>query len=705
MIHRLRILTPLAFAIAALPALASPGTEAGFNEKPRFLGPIVALATDGVADDLLTAGLGRAGIQSVTPPAVSAVPTAAELRRLAIYNNYRALVDTTTAGGFGTLFGPMVSVSASGQVSSMGDGKIAGTEYLGYSSRRGDGRKVTLMVQVPAHFDPKKPCIVTGTSSGSRGVYGAIGTSGEWGLQKGCAVAYADKGTGNGMHDLARNTVGLIDGTRADAAAAGSASHFTADLSASERAAFLAQWPNRVAVKHAHAKYNDEAQWGRDTLDAVRFAFFVLNEQYGKRTRKGVVRTIIEPTTVVIAASVSNGGGAALAAAEQDEGKLIDGVAVGEPQIQLRENDRVTVRRGNQVRHGSGRPLYDYTTYANLLQPCATLSPRAAGSPGAAFVPAALAANRCEALAAQGLVSGATAAEQGDSALEALLAYGWEPESIPLTASHYAFAVPAIALTYANSYGRFGVDERVCNFSFAAVDTAVDTAGVPVPWPAALEATSFASGNGIPPAAGLQIINDAAAGGPRRDAASISASTGKFDFNVDGARCLRALWTENSIEARRVRAGVEAVRVSGDLNGKPAIIVHGRADALVPVGFTSRPYLAMNQMEERGRSRLRYIEVTNAQHFDAFIGSTLLPGYDTSFVPLHVYVRQALDMMYEHLSANAPLPPSQVVRTTPRAGTPGAAVAISAANVPPISANPLAGDRITVRHGEVFVPD
>ena len=33
------------------------------------------------------------------------------------------------------------------------------------------------------------------TSSGSRGVYGAIST-GEWGLKKGCAVAYTDKGAG-----------------------------------------------------------------------------------------------------------------------------------------------------------------------------------------------------------------------------------------------------------------------------------------------------------------------------------------------------------------------------------------------------------------------------------------------------------------------------------------------------------------------------
>ena len=81
---------------------------------------------------------------------------------------------------------------------------------------------VTLMVQVPASFNPAKACIVTGTSSGSRGVYGAIGSSGEWGLKRGCAVAYADKGTGMGVHDLLDDTVNLIDGTRTTADLAGS---------------------------------------------------------------------------------------------------------------------------------------------------------------------------------------------------------------------------------------------------------------------------------------------------------------------------------------------------------------------------------------------------------------------------------------------------------------------------------------------------
>ena len=48
----------------------------------------------GASDDLLTAGLGAAGLQAAFPGAID--PTdPAQLRRLAIYNNYRPLVDIT----------------------------------------------------------------------------------------------------------------------------------------------------------------------------------------------------------------------------------------------------------------------------------------------------------------------------------------------------------------------------------------------------------------------------------------------------------------------------------------------------------------------------------------------------------------------------------------------------------------------------------
>jgi hydroxybutyrate-dimer hydrolase len=46
-----------------------------------------------------------------------------------------------------------------------------------------------------------------------------------------------------------------------------------------------------------------------------------------------------------------------------------------------------------------------------------------------------------------------------------------------------------------------------------------------------------------------------------------------------------------------------------------------------------------------------------------------------------------------------------VVRTSPRGGAPGAAPAITTANVPPISATPAAADAITYSSNVLSVPD
>ncbi len=154
-----------------------------------------------------------------------------------------------------------------------------------------------------------------------------------------------------------------------------------------------------------------------------------------------------------------------------------------------------------------------------------------------------------------------------------------------------------------------------------------------------------------------------------------------------------------------IRANVDLIKRNGNLRGKPAVIVHGRADTLVPVNHTSRPYYALNKATESGGSRLAYYEVTNAQHFDAFIDNAAAPGYDSRLVPLHRYFIQAMDIVWNNLKSGAAIPPSQVVRTTPRGGTPGAAPAITAANVPPISASPAATDTITFANNVLTIPE
>jgi hydroxybutyrate-dimer hydrolase len=678
------------------------GGAAAVNVRPDFImGTISMVSYNGTTDDLATAGLGKTGLAGASPAAADPLnPTAAELRKIAIYNNYRALVDVNSPnGGYGTLYGPNVDVNGNATTN---EGKIAGTEYLAFADDGTGMQNVTLMVQIPTTFDRNNPCIVTATSSGSRGVYGAIGTAGEWGLKHGCVVAYADKGSGAGFHELATNTVNTITGVRQSAATAGKNSNFTANVAAGDLATFNAATPNRLAVKHAHSQQNPEKDWGRDTLRAVKFALYQLNEERGDAASAGLhLATFTPGNTIVIASSASNGAGAALQAAELDTEGLIDGVAVSEPSIQLQPNPALTVTRGATTLVGTGRPLYDYFTTANLYQPCAALSPAAAAGPGAALVAAALATNRCASLKAKGLLTATDTAGQALESLNILHAAGWQADSDVLHASLYALATPAIAATYSNTYGRFGVLDNLCGLSFAATDAT----NKPVAIAPATLAVIFGTANGVPPGGGVNVVNNLSVGGPLRDPVSISPSTGLLDYDIDAAICQRNLYTGTDANTTRVKTGINELLRTANLHGKPAIIVHGRNDGLIPVPFTSRPYFGQNKITEGTSSQLTYIEVTNAQHFDTFIDNAAVPGYDSRFVPLHYYFVKAMDAMYARLKSNTPLPPSQVVRTVPRGGTPGAAPALTLANVPPISATPATGNQITFSNNTVTIPD
>ncbi|MBN3787715.1 D-(-)-3-hydroxybutyrate oligomer hydrolase [Burkholderia sp. Ac-20353] len=691
--RRVRFGAALATAVTMLGACNGNDT-AESNRQPDFIaGSVRTTAYDGASDDLLTAGLGKTGLASATPPGFAnpARPTAAELRRLAIWSNYRALVDMSANGGYGRFWGPNVDLDGN---DTLGEGRIAGTEYLAYSDD-GSGRKnVTLLVQVPASFDPAQPCIVTATSSGSRGVYGAISAAGEWGLKRGCAVAYNDKGGGNGAHELGSDTVTLIDGTLANAVLAGNASLFTANATSSELTAFNTQFPNRYAFKHAHSQQNPEQDWGHVTLQAVEFAYWALNEQFGPLIdgkRHGVRYRPGDITT--IAASVSNGGGAALAAAEQDTRNWITAVVVGEPQVNVRMAPNALVRQGGAPVPSFGRPLADYATLANLLQPCAAAASALAGAPYLSALPQAvmqsIRAQRCATLATAGLVAGADLQSEAADALAQLHAAGYLADSDPLQAPMWdSQAIPAIAVTYANAYTRSRVVDNLCNFSFATTNPATGAVAPPAtsPMPGV-----FGAGNGVPPTNGISLVFNTGA------ATGVDHRLATPDASFAGALCLRRLWTNGMLN---LPANVDAVRVNANLQGKPAIIVHGRSDALVPVNHASRAYVAQNSISEGGRSQLAFYEVTNGQHFDAFLP---VAGFDTRFVPVHYYDLQALNLMWRHLKNGVPLPPSQVIRTVPRGGTPGAAPALTGANLPPISTAP-GGNAITAGAGAIDVP-
>src|SRR4030088_1009625 len=590
---------------------------------------------DGVTNDLLTAGLGKTGLGSPIPPGFADPlhPTAEELRRSAIYNNYRALIDPTPGGGYGTLYGP--NVTADGTATT-GEGLIAGDEYLAFE-KDDDGRaNVTMMVQVPDSFDPMNSCIVTAPSSVSRGVYGAIATASEWGLKHGCAVAYTDKGTGTGAHDLQNNTVNLMRGERADAAQAGDDSNFTARLSDSQRALFNAATPNRFAFKHAHSQQNPEKDWGDNVLRSIKFAFKMLNEKFQGR---GIV--IDKRNTIVIASSVSNGGGASVRAVEQDDDHLIDGLAVGEPNVNPKFSSRFTIAQsGYPPLAAHSRPLMDYITLVNVFQGCADLAPANATAP-LNFAPSA---PRCANLHAKGLLASTTTPDQATEAQKIINDFGiLREQNLVQPGYWFANVSQSISVTYANAYGRFSVLDNLCNYSLAAT-----AAGVPAPLAPAAEAQIFGTSNGIPPTSGISLINNAAPGGPREDRSSTP------DQNLDGALCLRSLaigrdaatgaplGATQGPQAHRIGEGVEDIIASGDLHRVPAIFVTGRNDGILPPTFAPRAYFGLNNLVEGSRSPLRYYEVTNAQHLDSF---NAIAGYNAMFIPLHRYFVQAMDLM------------------------------------------------------------
>jgi hydroxybutyrate-dimer hydrolase len=661
---------------------------------------------DGKRDDLLSAGLGKFGLKkdafgktfSHGNPAGpwekapifldNELPTPSELRRRAIYNNYRALLDMSTGhptAYYGELYGP--GVDAGG-----GEGGVAGEEYHALADNR-----VTMMVQIPWDFDVNNPCIVTAPSSGSRGIYGAIGTVGEWGLKRGFAVVYTDKGAGIGVHNLKTDTVNLVTGERCKVAETGNRANFIAvSENDDERLRILETfnrgYPDRVAYKHAHSGNNPEKDWGKYVLQSIKFAFYVLNKKFSDTPLR-----FTKENTIVIASSVSNGGGASIRAAEQDREGLIDGVAVGEPNVCPVYNDSFSIVQGN------GRPfkdhsnnLLDYMTLLNVFQPCACLAPELEGAP---FNPwyhledyRKLAENRCISLGKKGFLKSEGIVEQARESQKIINDYGILPEQNILQPSHHTFdIIRSISVTYANQYGRFDVTDNLCGYSFGATlkdNDGADDSGMAVGDPIHLgkeqEAKLFCDQNGVPPFQSVSLINNASVGGPKEDRISISPSTQIQDQNLDGALRLRSLVTgkEHHSEVKRVKQGIEEVRASGDLHGLPAVL---------PPNHTSRAYFGLNRVVEGATSNLHYYEVTNAHHLDTF--NLFYSKVSLFYAPLHHYFIGALDLMYDHLRNGTPLPESQVIRTSP-----------PKQKLPDISENPEVKDIIRFEDSQVKIP-
>jgi len=553
-------------------------------------------------DDLLTAGLGLAGLRG--PPATFAnadAPTPPELRRRAIQAAWKAIADLGPLGGYGELYGS--------------DASVAGREFHAFAKLPNANSPHRMLVQIPDGFDASARCLVVTASSGSRGIYGAIALAGAWGLARGCAVAYTDKGAGSGYFDTASSTGSALDGTRA---AVGDADLEFVPGSISAEAG--------IAVKHAHSGDNPEADWGRHVLQAAKFGLAMLDRAFPQAA------PFTAHNTRIIAVGLSNGAGAVLQAAGLDEEGTLAGVVALAPNVNVPDAD-------------ASRVLYDYATEAALLLPCALTDARFDAVPFARVqgqLPPAW-TGRCASLRAAGLLEGGATRAQAAEALERLRAGGWSDPALACAASTTAFDLwRSLAATYASSYLRTGVGNMPCGFRFDAHDASGRTRA-PAP---AERAAWWSDSSGIPPGAGV-FLDEAIPGDP-------------FDPTLRGLRCLRDLWTGEGAEAVTLRASIAATAARLPRKDLPLFIIHGREDGLLPDAFSSAAYVAWLRANRRDPV---YWSIPHAQHFDAFLA---LPGFGDRYVPLLPYGYHALDRMWRHLVEGAPLITGDTPAATPR---------------------------------------
>ena len=299
-------------------------------------------------------------------------------------------------------------------------------------------------------------------------------------------------------------------------------------------------------------------------------------------------------------------------------------VAVAEPNVNL--PDGAPTARLGATSLPAPMALYDYAAVMGLYLPCL------------------FDASACQRLAQAGLLSGADTPAQQQAARAELARAGVAPDSTPLLAlSHQIQLFPALLATYASAYGQATPAEAPGGIGFAVLDAEHR----PIALPAAVASSHWALSGGVPPSAGVGLVY-------ARDPADAVLELARLAPRQPGA---------DTPERRRLAESLSRIRVTANLHGKPALIVHGRADALITVNNSSRPYLTLNRQVEGPRSGLRYIEITRAQHFDAFLA---MPALASEYLPLLPYYEQALDRIWEHLFLKRELPPSQVVQTLAR---------------------------------------
>jgi hydroxybutyrate-dimer hydrolase len=555
------------FSLAFLSACAPRGE---LRTMPDEFDREIRTTTHAGSDDLLTAGLGLDGLRGAAPAFADPIaPTPAELRRRAIWTNWRGIVDLRPEGGFGTLYGSAA--------------RVEGREYSTFATPPGGSARHRLLAQVPDAFDRKARCLVVAPVSGSRGVYGTIGFAGSWALPRGCAVVYTDKGLGTDLFDADSGSGVQLDGTRG---ADGELVFVPPGPRPDE--------PHRIAFAHAHSRANPEADWGRHVLQAMRFGLRALDLAFPD------LAPFTPDNTRIIAAGLSNGGGAVLRAAELDGAQAFDAVVAAAPNLTL----------------PGGRHLYDYALDAALYQPCLFADPDFGGAPGVLppDVQRAAALARCASLRAAGLLDADDPLAQAREARARLQAAGWEDAPLALAAFHSGLDLwRSLAATYSQAYTRAPFAEPVCGFRFQLVDAQ----GAPRAATAAERAAWWADGNGIAPGMGIAVRG----GGEALSDPAFAA--------LD---CVRRLRAGGGELAPALAAGIDETRATGRPVASRVLVLHGADDGLVPAAFAARAWVRGVQAAGYA-GELRYWEIPHVQHFDAFLGLPTFAGRMLPLMP------------------------------------------------------------------------
>ena len=145
-----------ALLVCLLPAACSTSPSRSVSKEAAMIEPQRETVHRG-SDDLLTAGLGLDGLRVMTPPAFADVanPTAEELRRRAMWNNWRGIADLSLTGGYGQAYGSVANVP--------------GREFSAFATVDGAKQPHRVLVQVPDNFDQKKRCVVVTAASAKAG--------------------------------------------------------------------------------------------------------------------------------------------------------------------------------------------------------------------------------------------------------------------------------------------------------------------------------------------------------------------------------------------------------------------------------------------------------------------------------------------------------------------------------------------------------